>query len=126
MKHLILFTVFLGAQAFAEEQKVLEPVLIKNVSQYRNLMPGPGPRKPDVTLIKIEYFRCGGLSQESVSVKAKEVAKEKFEVALYAPNVDCAGLPRRQEATLSVNSLPKGVAIRFLNPVLVDYLPDAH
>ncbi len=126
MKSLFVLISLIGMSAFAEEPKTLEVVLVKKVAQYRNLMPGPGPRKPDVTLITIEYSRCGGLSQESVSVKTKEVAAQKFEVALYAPAVDCAGIATRKEVTISTDLIPKGAMMRFLNPVLVDYLPDAH
>ena len=108
--------------ASASVVMVLEPLNITKVVQYQNLMPGPGPRDTDVTLITATYSRCGALAQEDLDIRVKKVTGEfgnQYRVTILAPGTDCSGLTTEKNLQLSLSGIPYHSLISFENPVIV-------
>lgn len=124
MKKIVLSLVTLFAiQALARPLPYsTETLLVKNIDQYANLMPGPfRPENPYHTTFTVEVMSNGCTDESSFDVQVQQdLGRQLVTIVRTRPDY-CRGIQRRIELELTSRNLvsARQKPVQLANPLLV-------
>ena len=116
-------TLLASANASQLPDTAFEPaVIIKDVTQRGNLMPGPGVRRPVMTTVEVDVKFCRNVDESEFDVVVKKSDLHNVVLTIKAKSymVDCFGPARLQTLVFETTQVPAYVSVRLGNPLLIE------
>ncbi|HAZ13362.1 MAG: hypothetical protein A2X86_14935 [Bdellovibrionales bacterium GWA2_49_15] len=100
----------------------LPAVLVKDITQRGNLMPGPGPRRAVVTTVEVDVKFCRNVGEREfdVVVEKNDLQNVTLTISPKTYMLDCFGPARLQTLVFETTQVPAYVNVRLGNSLLIE------